>query len=203
MKRRHLETGWSLRKQALRGYQGNQFHLYQQDRAVSYGEAIELFLQSPAFRRFWCDSLAALPFPAIFWEVPPVSSDTLDQAFEFVVIHAPLLDGVEAEPEYFESYFQAAKPEDQQVVAFPNLGQDAYLLAPCPQAQGPGYPHLISFLRLAPEAQIDRFWQVAAEALQARIGQEPLWWSTSGAGVFWLHLRIDTRPKYYNYAPYR
>lgn len=31
----------------------------------------------------------------------------------------------------------------------------------------------------------------------------PLWVSTSGLGVSWLHVRLDSRPKYYTYAPYK
>jgi hypothetical protein len=33
--------------------------------------------------------------------------------------------------------------------------------------------------------------------------KEPLWLSTAGQGVFWLHVRLDRYPKYYNHAPYR
>ncbi len=27
--------------------------------------------------------------------------------------------------------------------------------------------------------------------------------STNGLGVAWLHVRLDTRPKYYTFQPYR
>jgi len=27
--------------------------------------------------------------------------------------------------------------------------------------------------------------------------------STAGMGVYWLHVRLDTRPKYYQHTPYR
>ena len=33
--------------------------------------------------------------------------------------------------------------------------------------------------------------------------QRPLWLSTNGLGVAWLHARIDARPKYYSHRPYR
>jgi Family of unknown function (DUF6940) len=32
---------------------------------------------------------------------------------------------------------------------------------------------------------------------------KPVWLSPAGAGVSWLHLRLDDQPKYYGYAPYR
>jgi hypothetical protein len=31
----------------------------------------------------------------------------------------------------------------------------------------------------------------------------PVWLSTSGLGIYWLHFRLDTVPKYYTYAPYK
>ena len=40
-------------------------------------------------------------------------------------------------------------------------------------------------------------------AVQRRLGTKPVWLSTAGAGVSWLHVRLDDRPKYYGYAPYR
>ena len=32
---------------------------------------------------------------------------------------------------------------------------------------------------------------------------EPIWFSTSGSGVAWLHFRLDSRPKYYTYKPFK
>lgn len=31
----------------------------------------------------------------------------------------------------------------------------------------------------------------------------PIWLSTSGLGVYWLHMRLDRRPKYYTYEPFK
>jgi len=40
--------------------------------------------------------------------------------------------------------------------------------------------------------------------MQRRLTQPvPTWLSTAGGGVAWLHVRLDTRPKYYRYNPYR
>ena len=36
-----------------------------------------------------------------------------------------------------------------------------------------------------------------------RVGARPVWLSTAGAGVSWLHVRLDDRPKYYGCGPYR
>lgn len=37
----------------------------------------------------------------------------------------------------------------------------------------------------------------------ARLGVRPVWLSTAGMGVSWLHVRLDARPKYYGFAAYR
>jgi NADH:ubiquinone oxidoreductase subunit len=39
--------------------------------------------------------------------------------------------------------------------------------------------------------------------MQNRVGEQPVWLSTAGMGVAWLHVRLDDRPKYYGYSPYR
>jgi hypothetical protein len=36
-----------------------------------------------------------------------------------------------------------------------------------------------------------------------QLGTAPVWVSTAGMGVSWLHVRLDNRPKYYGYKPYR
>jgi hypothetical protein len=39
--------------------------------------------------------------------------------------------------------------------------------------------------------------------MQRRLNNKPVWLSTAGAGVAWLHIRLDDRPKYYGYTPFR
>jgi hypothetical protein len=39
--------------------------------------------------------------------------------------------------------------------------------------------------------------------LSAQLGSTPIWLSTAGDGIAWLHVRLDSRPKYYSYGPYR
>ena len=36
-----------------------------------------------------------------------------------------------------------------------------------------------------------------------RSPEETTWLSTSGLGVYWLHVRLDSYPKYYTYRPYK
>jgi hypothetical protein len=39
--------------------------------------------------------------------------------------------------------------------------------------------------------------------MEKRLSASPVWLSTSGLGVYWLHVRLDTHPKYYQYQPYK
>jgi hypothetical protein len=36
-----------------------------------------------------------------------------------------------------------------------------------------------------------------------RHGPRPLWLSTAGGGVDWVHMRLDDQPKYYRHLPWR
>ena len=98
----------------------------------------------------------------------------------------------------FSDYFS-----NHSVVTFDNLGRNAVLVVPCPVGDLAAYGHLVSFTRGAPEAQQHELWQAVGSAMQSRLGNNPVWLSTAGMGVSWLHVRLDDRPKYYGYQPYK
>ena len=102
------------------------------------------------------------------------------------------------DPADFAEHFAAGRG----VATFMNLGGDALLVAPCPDGPGADFAHLGAFTRTATAALQDALWAAVGEALAARIGPRPLWLSTAGHGVAWLHVRLDSRPKYYRYLPY-
>ena len=58
-----------------------------------------------------------------------------------------------------------------------------------------------------PQAQAAAFWAKVGstyESLVAQKGDRPVWLSTEGSGVPWLHVRMDARPKYhYHTAHYK
>ncbi len=123
----------------------------------------------------------------------------MSQPFEFVVLDRPGLARC-PDPEAFAEHFVEG---EIGVASFPNLGGDAIMVVPSPVAESAAYGHLAAFVRLAPEAQRHAFWQSVGEAMARRIGAKPVWLSTAGAGVSWLHVRLDDRPKYYGFGPYR
>ena len=74
---------------------------------------------------------------------------------------------------------------------------------PCPVAEPAAYGHLTSFVRLALEPQRHALWRAIGGAMERRVGAAPVWLSTAEAGLAWLHVRLDDRPKYYAFGPYR
>ena len=112
---------------------------------------------------------------------------------------SPEID-LEPDARDFQEHFDDC-PDD--VLVFPNLGGDATMIVPRPREGVPGYPHIAGFVRHAPMAQQLRLWKTVGETLHGLLGDAPLWLSTAGGGVPWLHLRIDSRPKYYVFDEYR
>ena len=77
------------------------------------------------------------------------------------------------------------------------------MVVPCPIAEEEAYTHLGCFVRGAPQSQQRALWHEVGLAMEHRAGDAPVWLSTAGGGVAWLHVRLDDHPKYYAHAPYR
>jgi len=170
------------------------------DAALSYADVVTLWRTDPSFCGFFNQVLADAPFKAYFWETPPLTRDTASRQFECVMVDSPQLAGVQADAETFDAYFCSAQPAT--VAVFPNINHDALLVAPCPKGPLTAYPHLAAFARAAPQGQRQALWRRVGDAVQQQLSDRPLWVSTSGMGVYWLHVRLDSRPKYYTWRPY-
>ena len=167
---------------------------------IAYRQVLRLWQEDAEFRAFFMSLLAESPLREFRWETPPISTATRDREFEFVLLPAPGLHRT-PDPLAFADHFDDNCRQD--VVAFANLGNDAVMVVPQPRAPACTYGHLAAFLRGAPEPQKHELWRVVGREMEKRIGERPVWLSTAGMGVSWLHVRLDSRPKYYGYAPYR
>lgn len=138
---------------------------------------------------------------ALFWETSPSSQQARDQPLSFVTLPSTTLAQLQPDPRPFARQLQGA----QHAATFTNLSGDAVLVAPTQDPTGPGYPHLVAFLRHAPATQREALWIAVGAAIEDwwSTRPDPLWVSTSGLGVSWLHVRLDRRPKYYHHAPFR
>ncbi len=173
--------------------------LYSADRLLCFAEVIDLWQGDDEFCQCFVSVLAGAPFEAFFWETPPQTRRTLDRPFEFVLVESSRLARVRANPAPFMEYFSS----DRDVVDFASLGRDAWLVVPCPDNREAEYSHLAQFSRQAAKDRQFSFWRHVGACVAQRIGDKPLWLSTSGLGVCWLHVRLDSRPKYYTFEAYR
>ena len=169
---------------------------------MSFSEVIAGWRGNAPFRAFFLAELARARHPAIYWEMPPVVPGGLGRAYECVLLDAGPLERISADPSAFLGKLGEAQGS---VGAFANLGGDALLVVPKPVADIQGYGHLGAFLRAAPEGQQHDLLTTLAATVEDRLHQDPrpLWVSTAGLGVAWLHIRLDARPKYYKHAAYR
>lgn len=181
--------------------QSFKYILYQQEEQLRYIDFIILLQQDEQFRSFFINTLSDIPFHAYQWETPPVTSSTVDQSFEFVINNNPGID-LPPDPGPFRQYFNSANSEEE-IAVFNNLGNDAKLIAPAPLQQDLNYSHIGVFTGEAPIRQQHRLWQRVGEVTEELISDDPLWLNTAGGGVAWLHIRLDSRPKYYRHRPFQ
>jgi hypothetical protein len=191
---------WSFRSEELPSRSGLRFAVHLDSKPATFADVLCAWRNDRAFRSLYNAQVAEAPFKAFRWETPPVTTATLTRPFEFVLLDSP---GMAQTPDEraFAEHFRGA-PE-AGVIEFPNLGGDAIMVVPCPRAALSAYRHLAVFVREAPEPQRHALWQLVGEAMARRVSSKPVWLSTAGAGVSWLHVRLDNLPKYYGFGPYR
>jgi hypothetical protein len=165
---------------------------------LSRGGFLDALAADPAFRQVLGDALRAAPFEAFCWETPPCAEGRLDLPFSCAVVTSPALAGYPSDSAPFGAHFHDRAP----IATFESLGRDALLVAPSPQGDRACYAHLAAFLRGGPPAQIDAWWAALGVAARSRLAGAPIWVSTAGLGVAWLHGRVDSRPKYYRTRAY-
>lgn len=167
---------------------------------ANFADVLRAWQTDAPFRAWFNAIFADSPFSAFRWETPAVTSATATRPFEFVLLDDPGL-ARRPDPDAFAEHFRRAGTAT--VIDFANLRGDAVLVVPCPVVAPTAYGHLAAFVREAPAEQRDALWKCVGEALSHRLNAKPVWLSTAGAGVSWLHVRLDDRPKYYGYEPYR
>ncbi len=85
----------------------------------------------------------AAPYPAFFWEMPPVDNGTLSRDFECAILRSGALARTQADDTDFAEHLRGPEP----VAAFPNLSGDALLIAPRKIVDANCYGHIAAFVR--------------------------------------------------------
>lgn len=192
---------WKTKLQILAPNQVLQYKILQDGKIMSFAEVIHHWKNTTIFRTFYNGILADSPFEAFFWEVLPVTKNDLQQDFEFVLVNSNTLTRLQANKRPFQEHFD--RFPNEEVISFPNLSGDAQLVVPTPQTKLQNYAHLANVVRNAPDSQIDELWKMIGNEYEKALQQRPKWLSTAGLGVLWLHIRIDSRPKYYRFRAYK
>ena len=195
-------SGISAECETLSAAEVLKYRLRRNDDVLTYAEVLEFWKHSVEFCRFFNELLAASSLPAFRFETPCLTDASLDRPFEFVLLDASSFCQRKTDHRTFRNYFT----EDEQnggIVSFPSLGGDSLLVVPSPRTDDEAYGHLAAFVRKAPQTQTDVLWRVVSRHVAKRLRSGPVWLNTEGGGVAWLHVRIDSTPKYYSYMPYR
>jgi hypothetical protein len=175
------------------------FAIVREGASAGYSDVVEAWRNDANFREWFSALLAGVTFAAFRWETPPVTTLTAGRPFEFVLLDSPDLLR-KPDPTAFDEHFAGQSCE---VLSFRNLGGDAIMVVPRALASTSAYGHVAAFVRHAPGSQRHALWKAVGEAMAHRISARPVWLSTAGGGVSWLHVRLDDTPKYYLFRPYR
>uniref|UniRef100_A0A6T6WIS4 Uncharacterized protein n=1 Tax=Amorphochlora amoebiformis TaxID=1561963 RepID=A0A6T6WIS4_9EUKA len=170
---------------------------------MTWSGYVSLLKRNKTFRAFFSYALAKVPFKGYYWECNPVKSGLFDRLLEMAFVESSQLSDIKADSKRFDMHIQKLKGSNS-VSVFPNLGRDAYLIVPAQSTKNAQtFAHLAAFVRNAPEDQKQALWEKTGKTFQTVLEQnKTVWVSTHGTGVYWLHVRIDTRPKYYSYTPF-
>jgi len=152
---------------------------------------------------------AAVSYPAFFFETKGTSSKSAaEKQFEFVLVNSPELHKFceRPDPHAFAEHLQCL-PNEATCCSFKSLGGDAILVAPRSNKEDTSeliYSNLGVFLQGASDIEIEQFWRLVGEKYKySLLSDKSVWLSTSGLGVAWLHMRIDSRPKYYTFKLFK
>src|SRR6185369_815876 len=110
---------------------------------LTYREFINILkVKDENFLRTFKDELnrASANFPAYFWECIPVSSNTIDKGFEFVLVNSGALNNIRQDYSSFQEHFR--KSNDGQAVSFLSFSGDT-LIVPVPK--GTDYKNISKF----------------------------------------------------------
>lgn len=190
---------WNIDSIAFESLGATKYYVTSNNNKLSFEAIIDLLIHSTEFRLFFNEILANNKFVAYFFEVKSVTNKQIDKAFEFVLVSNETLSNIKAD----KTAFNKQLTNNQPIVSFFNLNKDAILIVPNEISQQKYYAHLAIFVRNADKNQIDQFWKTVGIKYKESISEKPIWLSTSGLGVYWLHMRIDQRPKYYSFNEYK
>ncbi len=137
-----------------------------------------------------------------FYQTSPITRD-MDTEYEEKYIESDRLEKITQDYDPFAEHF--IKPKNKYVTSFLNLSKKSLLVVPVPPKIGTqnanktfNYTTIKDFIDNAPQKQKVAFWKhVAKKVKQLLQVVDTVYINTHGLGVYYLHVRLDIKPKYY------
>ena len=170
---------------------------------------MEIQIENSLTSKHLIELLLSINYEAIFFESESYNWSSLNsdnRKYKFAILNAPSLakSAEESSSLSFQEHLHKCNLEESYATSFENLGHDAKLIIPCDT--GKNYGHLLSFVRNANKMEIQGFLKYLGSQTLDWIKEQDsslVWFNTSGTGVSYLHFRLDSRPKYYQYQPFK
>lgn len=179
--------------------QGARCRFTQNGSNLSYREVLECW-QSSEGADSYLNGIKKLGFNQFYWEHPSLTNRTLEAPYECMVLGTTHFNRREVDTTSFSGHLHKPEP----VVVFDNLGRNARLVVPTLKSDQEHYKHMSAFLNFAPKDQVHAlFCSLGPSVLEEVSKGKRIWLSTAGLGVIWLHIRLDTVPKYYKTKTYK
>jgi hypothetical protein len=175
------------------------FGILVQGEWMTFEEVFSGWAADGDFREAYHEFLRQDHREAVFWEHPKVQVSWLDDAYECALVDNDALARLRPNPGPFLQQIREAR----YTSVFDNLGGDARMIVPAGEGGVKPYAHLMAFVRSAAPEEWHDFWQKVGEEVLKTVNQRPVYLNTHGLGISWLHVRLDSRPKYYHFRGYR
>ncbi|MCH2085483.1 MAG: hypothetical protein MK226_24080 [Saprospiraceae bacterium] len=176
------------------------FRLKNGEKFLTFKDVFELWTNNPKFVKFYKDQLIKLDYEAFYWEHPAIKKEFLEKKYECILQRSRPLEHLPINESAFKDFIH----KNELVTDFLNMGKNAILVVPTKKIDKEIYNHMGKFIRLAEQEQIiEVFKRVGKSILEEIENQKLIWLNTAGLGVVWLHIRMDTRPKYYKTTRYK
>lgn len=186
-------------KDVIHGKNVTKFKILQGEKRLTFNDVIIFWKNSIEFIEFYNSILAESNYDSFFWEHPPMNIKSLESYYEFVLIKTNALSKITQDEFTFSEYFSYQKKAN----SFYNLGKNAKLIIPTLTNKSVNYSSISKFVRTSNKDQYREFWKLVGVEYETELGDKWKWLSTSGLGIHWLHVRIDSRPKYYTFKEYK
>jgi hypothetical protein len=188
--------------------------------ALAWEDVLNLWKVDDDFMNLFQRTIQELPFENFYLEMSPLSKRVKrTNTFKFAAIDAPHLAHVTVDTTAFAPMINApvinavsgagttgTTVDENMIAVFPNLSKTSVLVAPAlidEVTDRHAYSQISYFVRSADPAiktQQRELWKSLGREIEYEIerdSERPLWVSTDGENVSYLHVRLDRTPKYF------